>query len=304
MVDRDLKPRSPVKDFVWLALFLIVLGVIWFAQGGPSRLSSSINQGPFIEPSGIFTTPSSQEGEKSISSGGGVLPFEEKKPPVYKTLLEESRYKGHVFLSAPAAWETDPAREYLEIYAAYNAESTRITDWKLEGKEGLAVSIGAGAFLVYSAQVNPQEPIYLKSGNRAIIVSGKSPIGTNFRLNICTGYFNQFQEFTPYLSQECPNISVDDMPINFPDVCFDFIRTLWQCRMPLVIPPAAGNDCVNFIGERANYNGCVALHKNDKDFYKNEWRIYLGREKELWQKRDTIILLDEEGKIVDKVSYY
>lgn len=298
-------PRSPVKDFGWLALFLIVLGVVWFAQGGPSRLSSTISQGPFIGSPEIVSVPFSQK-EKDVSfiSGGGVLPSEGKTPPVYKTLLEESRYKGRVFLSVPAAWETNPQGEYLEIYAAYNAESTKISGWKLEGKEGFSVPIGAGASLVYSAQVNPQEPIYLKSGDRAIIVSGKSPIGTNFRLNICTGYFNQFQEFVPYLPQECPNISTDDVPISFPDACFDFIRILWQCRMPLSIPPAAGNDCINFVGERANYNGCVLSHKSDKNFYKNEWRIYLGREKELWQKRDTIILLDEEGKIVDKVSYY
>lgn len=291
---------SPVKDFGWLALFLIVLGVIWFAQGGPSRLSSTINQGPFLGSPEIVSIPSVQE-EGSFTQGGTSS---DEKPATYKTLVEESRYKGRFTLSAPAAWETNPNREYIEIYAGYSASSTNISGWKLKGKENLVVPIGTGASLVYSAQVNYQGPIYLDSGSRAVIVSGKSPIGTNFRLNICTGYFNQFQEFTPYLPQECPNISADDIPLSFPDACFDFVRTLWQCRMPLNFPIGVGNDCVNFVNERANYNGCVASHKNDKNFYKNEWRIYLGREKELWQKRDTIILLDEEGKVIDKVSYY
>jgi hypothetical protein len=46
------------------------------------------------------------------------------------------------------------------------------------------------------------------------------------------------------------------------------------------------------------------LHKNDEDFYDDEWRIYLGRGEELWKnRRETIILKDQAGKIIKEVSY-
>lgn len=297
MADKSFEPRSPIKDFGWLALFLIVLGVIWFAQGGPSRLSSIT--APYIEAPNV-PVPSSGGGKNTPSTENTFL---QKTFPD----LQDSPYKGKIFLSAPAARQTNPQQEYLEIRANYdNPEPISITGWLLKGiKKGETVSIARGAYLPYSAQVNPQDPIFLEKGGKAIILTGQSPIGTNFRLNICTGYFNQFQTFYPSLPEECPRISQDEVPVNYPDACFDFVRSLSTCRMPLSsVPAAAGNDCATFISSKANYNGCVADHKNDANFYKSEWRVYLGKSEELWgNERDTIILLDQQGKLVDYVSY-
>jgi hypothetical protein len=296
MADKGFDSRSPIKDFGWLAIFLVVLGVIWFAQGGPSRLSSITS--PYLK------SPSAP----SSSSGGKITAPPAENTFLQKTLpnLQDSPYKGKVSLSASAARQNNPQKEYLEIRAHYNnAESILITGWTLKGTKGETVSIGKGAYLPYSAQVNLQDPILLEKGGKAIIVTGQSPIGTSFRLNICTGYFNQFQTFYPSLPEECPRISQDEVPIDYPDACFNFVRSLSTCRMPLSsVPAAAGNDCATFISRKANYNGCVVDHKNDANFYKSEWRIYLGRSEELWgNERDTIILLDQEGKLVDYVSY-
>lgn len=295
MADKDSEPRNPAKDFGWLALFLIVLGVIWFAQGGPTKLAT-MTSGPFV------TSPTSgsySQGEKSVS-GGSSSP---ENPPIL--LSQNSPYKGRVSLRTWNARETNPQKEYLEIDADYKAESIPISGWTLEGREGFEVVIGNGASFVFSAQVNSQGPIILKAGEKAIITTGRSPIGTNFRLNICTGYFNQFQKFYPSLSEECPRISEEEVPLNFPDACVDYVKRLARCRMPISsVPLDAGNECANFIAEKANYNGCVAAHKNDENFYKKEWRVYLGRDKELWgNQRDTIILRDQDGKLVAQVSY-
>jgi hypothetical protein len=63
-------------------------------------------------------------------------------------------------------------------------------------------------------------------------------------------------------------------------------------------------ECHSFIKEKVNYNGCVASHKNDSGFFKSEWRVYLGKNDELWKnKREMIILYDQQGKVIDQLSY-
>jgi len=294
MIDEP-QPRSPGKDVGWLALFLIVLGVIWFAQGGPSKLTSMAPylKYPQIAPSNPAPSQSKTPNFFGESGSNPLLPLPSASP-----------YQGKVSLENYGARETDTQREYLEIRAVSNTQPILITGWTLKGQQGLDMTIGNGAYLPYSGQVNPQEPIYLEPGGMAIVTTGVSPIGTNFRLNICTGYFNQFQKFIPSLSEQCPRISDEEVPQNFPEACFNFIRSIGSCRMPMTaVPPAAGNDCSQLVSQRANYSGCVTVYRNEKDFYRKEWRVYLGRDKELWQYRDTINLLDSEGKLVDRVSY-
>ena len=290
------EPRNPIKDFGWLTLFLIALGVIWFAQGGPAKLTSMTS--PFLQSPEISPSPSSSQNRYGFRDNSSKT--------ISKTSEKDSRYKGKFSLSASRATrEIDPQKEYIEINASYsNKEPVSITGWTLKGKQGFSATIGKGAYLVYSAQLNTQGVIFLGPNDRAIIVTGHSPIGTSFRLNLCTGYFNQFQDFTPTLPQECSRISEKEIPVNYPDACFDFVKSLSACRMPLTaVPPGAGNDCANFVSEKANYNGCVAMHKSEGNFYKPEWRIYLGRDNELWGTRDSITLFDNEGKIVAQASY-
>jgi hypothetical protein len=63
-------------------------------------------------------------------------------------------------------------------------------------------------------------------------------------------------------------------------------------------------ECTDFIYKKVNYPACIDTHKNDKDFYQNEWRIFLKRSETLWKNsREDIVLLDEEGKIVDEYKY-
>lgn len=272
-----------MKDFGWLALFLIVLGVIWFAQGGASRLSLTMS--PFLKPPEIAPSESPTSGETTATGF-------------------TSSYKGKINLSVWNAKETDPQNEYLEIRASSDIKSVSVSDWTVEDKNGSKFSLGRGANLFFLSQVNAQEPVILEPNGTIIITTGRSPVGASFRLNLCTGYFNQSQKFVPSLSQECPRIDEEDIPQNFPDACVDYIRSLSTCRMPInAISPEVGNDCTVFINEKINYSGCVAAYKNENNFYRNEWRVYLNRDKEIWASRDTIILRDQDGKIVDEESY-
>jgi hypothetical protein len=291
MIDKDSEPRSPMKDFGWLAIFLIVLGVIWFAQGGPSRLSSITS--PFLN------VPEISPSDPSL---GGNQGNEGNNSPG-SSLGQKSPYNGKIYLSTWSAKETDPQSEYIEIRSSSD-KPVNISYWTIEGRNGSKFSLGRGANLFFLSEINSQDPIILEPNGTAIVITGRSPVGASFRLNLCTGYFNQFQKFVPYLSEECPRIPEKEIPQKFPDACFNFIRGLSACRMPVsAIPMEVGNDCTVFIGERANYNGCVTKYKNENNFYRNEWRIYLNRDKEIWENRDTIILRDQDGKIVAENTY-
>ena len=64
------------------------------------------------------------------------------------------------------------------------------------------------------------------------------------------------------------------------------------------------NACSNFLSNQEQYAKCFAVHSNDSSFLSGTWRIYLNRSVRLWQnQRETIELLDQNGKVVDSFSY-
>lgn len=284
------------KDLIWVLAFLIILAIVWYYTGGPSRPSSI---------SGLFLNqPREQYSEELRKTTEEIVSGTSAQPGA---LTPESIYKSMVTLYAGYnAKQSDPQKEYVEIQASsQNDKPLHITGWALVGKNGLDIKIGQGAYLAYSAQVNPQEDIFLKPGERAIIVAGQSPIGTSFRLNKCAGYFAQFQDFSPNLATDCPRPGTENnLPNNLDNQCLDYLDRLPSCQMQISIPPGLSFNCQTYINDKINYKTCVELYKNDSDFYKPEWRVYLGRTEQLWKtERETIILKDENGKIIDWKSY-
>ena len=284
------------KELIYAILILFGLAIIWAYTGGPQRPSSK--SGPFLERPLEKEQQALLRETKSISSGGEKTPQEE--------ISTESAYKYKALIeSIYGAKSSDPQKEYIKIRASLqNDEALPISRWSLEGRKGLRVKLGKGSYLPYSGRINPQREIVLYPGETAYIITGRSPIGTSFKLNKCTGYFSQFQDFFPSLPKECPRPKDEPLPKNLDDKCLDYIERLPRCEIPLNLPYGLSSECTEYITENINYQSCVASHKGDSDFYKKEWRIYLGREEELWKnKRETIILYDEKGKIVDWKSY-
>lgn len=288
---------NPMKDLWALIFFLVILGILWAYTGGPSRPAAT--SGPFLEKPQEKRMEELQKQTEEIVS--------EKKESITEIINSSaSKYKGMATLRTSSARKDDPQKEYIEITASSkNEKPLAISGWTLEGKTGLDIKIGKGAYLPRSAQINPQETIYLNPGGKAIIITGKSPIGTSFRLNLCTGYFGQFQDFYPRLPKKCPYPEDENLPSNLKDECLNYIEDLLRCEIQIkAVPYTLGESCSNYINQKINYKTCVEAHKNDADFYKDEWRIYLGRSDELWkQKRETITLKDEYGKIIDQKSY-
>lgn len=313
------------EDILWFVGGLTALFFVWILIGGPqSRLP---REGVFIYPltevrggagyGQAFLTPGSSSKEKlelpppiidvrkieeSISNFAEKLKeveFIHKTPLSSRTLIIDG------FSGAKA--ET-PETEYIRVVAnSKNKFANPLTGLVLESPvTGNSAIIPSGSTLPLTGIVPKNENITLRPGERAIISSGKSPIGTSFALNKCSGYLGQFQKYTPELKRECPRPEDDVKNYVISDsVCKNFLENLPRCEIYRGNTPSnLSLECKQFISEKINYNSCVSLHKNDTDFYSGEWRIFLGKMVELWkQKQEIIELNDADGNALDAVTY-
>jgi hypothetical protein len=316
--------RSDLFLFFGILIFIFV---VWVATGGPSRPISFA--GPYITP---ITAPGGTGTGYSLKSGGGtsntaspqhvqqsVNQIEQNVINLQKSLAEAAHfgtpsvYKGLVTIrhSVGSLLTNDPQKEYVTIAASGRATTgIDITGWRIQSEAvGHSLRIPEGVSLPHSAIVNQTEPIVLSAGQSAIITTGDSPVGMSFRENLCTGYFDQFQNFTPSLPHLCPLPQSDFTRFYLGnqhsyDACLAYVKTVQRCIIPLDTPSNLSTDCNRFIDTNLNYNGCVAQHTADPNFFGNTWRIYLGQDDQFFTKtHDTIKLLDSSGNTVDLLSY-
>ncbi len=322
--------RSDLFLFFGILIFIFV---VWVATGGPSRPISF--SGPFITPlTSVGGTATSSTGYR-ISNGGGArsgarggstanaqqsLSYaQENVVDLQKSLADAAHFgtastlKGLVTFSHDVSplRATDAKNEYLTITVSTRATTgISISGWHIYSERiNHALRIPEGVNLPHSAEVNQTAPIVLAPGQSAIISVGTSPVGMSFRQNMCTGYFDQFQNFTPYIPHVCPLPSSDFARFYLGnthsyDVCKAFIQKVPQCTVPLDVPNNIGTDCWTLINNDFNYNGCVTTHLGDQGFFGNTWRVYLGEQDAFFtQDHDTIKLLDTAGHTVDAFSY-
>ncbi len=293
-----------MKDLRAFILIMVILAFVWLFTGGPLRPSSK--SGWFLnKPQQKATQKAKEQTEEilgtKISSSSQSLPNGQAGSiSPYFVTLKTGRAK-----------EIDPDEEYLEIKAdKKNKNPIKITGWELKGKTGLDIEIGQGTSYYYSDVASqPQEDIYLKPSEKAIIATGASPVGTNFKLNKCIGYLEQFHEFTPELNTRCPLLKNEELPsgLSNNDQCLDYIDRISSCETIVSIPykySSLTSSCQDYVTQNTNYKTCLEKHKDDVDFYLPEWRIYLGRSEEMWKKkRETITLYDDKNNIIDSKSY-
>lgn len=312
---------SAQKDLLIVVGLIMLLGVIWFAGGGTQRGVPDFFINP-LPPVGSGTTYSEFSGRGSglipgISTGGNTPGGAGAQEAIAESLEriqydgEPSPYAGTVSIdSLRNTSKTDPAEEYIQLRGARNLEQpVSITGWSLVStKTNRSVTIGDGAELPKSGARERTGSIELDARHVAYITSGRSPIGVSFRTNMCTGYFEQFQDFTPSLSRQCPSpeAALDTYPeeSDLDQECIDYIEQLPRCRMQVTTPTFLSNACRAFLTDRVNYNGCVTEHKTDANFYNNEWRVFLGHTQEQWRSsRETLLLLDANGRVVDIATH-
>ncbi|MBI2476387.1 MAG: hypothetical protein HYV67_04050 [Candidatus Taylorbacteria bacterium] len=330
------------EDVKWLFGLLILFAAFWLASGG---LSKSASPKPFLEPviesggnGAVFnfahignnsadsinyvsrtnTTQSRQGLAKKLTAldeikqvilDAGIQASEIQKE--LNTLEEASHASpltGKLAIVGRAAG-AGAAGEYIALRASpQNKDKVLLTGLRLQSSaSGQGADIPKAAPLVFQNQLNREEPVYLKPGDSAYIITGRSPLGLSFRLNKCTGFFSQHQTFNPSLPSRCPKPREEDLPVSgtvYNDACRNYINSLSSCRVVTSPPLTLSPECQRYVTEEINYTKCVERHKNDADFYDPSWRVYLNRADKLWKtSRELIHLVDQNGKVIDAITY-
>ncbi|MEK7643111.1 MAG: hypothetical protein AAB372_01550 [Patescibacteria group bacterium] len=294
--------------------FLIVIAVLilfWvfaiFSRGG-------VGSGPIATPpnpnaefgvvhedqslfSNLFNLPPSPEPSPSPSE----TPTEQK--PTVDEILKNS-----VYISLANVRTREPDEEYIDItYSSSDPaapDSITLTGWSIGSVRGESYTLGRGTNLPGISATQDQDRIVLKKGATAHIITGRSPMGVNFKINKCSGYFNENYSFVPGINASCPPPAEEDNTEHLSDSCYNFVRTLYSCTLSIEIPLDLDNTCREHIRSVTGYSQCVSHHKNDMDFYQSDWWVYLNRPDEIWGNfRDVVTLKNERGIVIATQTY-
>jgi len=309
----------------FIGVFVFIF-LVWISVGGPAHSISfsgpalsqpsplgggmylQLPQAPFSIGNSNVSLPGSSNGESVSGNSGTPTPFVGGSlfgsPSIHRGIVSMNHYVS-------GAGSSNPSDEYVEISVAQNAGvPVDISGWTISSDAtGNATIIPKGTEIPTSGIVNAAQNIVLTPGERAMIISGQSPIGASFRENKCIGYFGTFQKFSPPLPQNCP-LPSDELAYFYgtgyirDDACINYVKGLPRCQIAITPPIGASSACQTFMAKYLNYNGCVDAHKNDADFMGDTWRIYLGRSNSMWRTRNELVkLLDKDGKTVDAFAY-
>lgn len=203
-------------------------------------------------------------------------------------------------------------QNHLEVeFDTTNVSSFSPSFWRISSRElGSSSIIGPVVSFFVQGVVNQSESLTITKPTRLVINEGRSPVGASFRINSCSGYLSQFQNFSPALERNCKSWNRDDLvdmegSSELSESCLTLIENIPPCLVMYDgFPEGTSLSCQEFIANNLNYNSCVDIHKSDPDFFTNEWRIYLGSEEPLFESEDDIIEIhDENGRLVKNLSY-
>lgn len=194
--------------------------------------------------------------------------------------------------------------EYARI-ANYSAASVNITGLIVKNRKNEIFYMPKGNEFLTLGNSDFLKDIILEPNKNAIVSSGFSPVGKNYRLNKCTGYLNSFYNLSSKFPEECPKPTDQDL-VAFGKSCRDYINALPPCAPPNVadLRVTFDDQCRNYLTSTFNYSSCVARYQYDPDFLKNDWYIFLNRSSGFWDdSHDEARLLDKGGSLMDSYSY-
>lgn len=327
------------SDLWWLLLVLVILGLAWFATGGPNNPEAT--SGIFLRPpapldSNNYPVNNSPSSGTAGSNYGAYNNLDASAIPA----ASQSAYAGQFSINiGNARYEYQPNREHITL-RYHGAAPVDITGWYLtNGKAERVYDTGGGnlARLPSDVVLIPRVTKLFRAGSdnaatsnlvvsnnaQVVITTGSAPSSSpfpvgNFQVNLCSGYLEDLEnvDFSPTLWSSCPQPRDWPGVSNVDNACYQFASYLRSCHAPKFERRADSVDyvdgqvnklstsCQNFVQNSFTYNGCVAAFSARSDFYQNEWRIFLNRPWELWAgERETITLYDKDNKIVAQEKY-
>ena len=225
---------------------------------------------------------------------------------------EPSPYAGFfVFLDRLSGiQESKPEKEYF-VFQVSSSLTTPITvtGWKVFDRDKkIAYSLPSGNKILNTQGTADNTPITAEAGETFVISSGRSPVGSSFLINKCSGFRSQFKKFTPTVKTECPDPNKEftlDGSVPYADSqCYEMVKRLDKCTTVTAIPDDVSKECRTFLKSTLTESGCVLFHRNDPDFFTKEWRVFLEAESELWKNSENMLyLLDEKDRLVAALIY-
>ena len=185
-------------------------------------------------------------------------------------------------------------------------EAIDISGWTIKtNKEDIRIP-QAIKNLGYSFSTKEYSDIILDYKDEVIISMGASPKGVNFRINKCSGYFNESSVFYPSLSNNCPKLDESEYS-HLKKPCRDFIKKLSKCEAADYSSNwdvSADSQCTSFLNNNFNYSKCYTNYRYDADFYENKWRVFMNKSNDIFDNyNDRIILKDNSDSVVDEYEY-
>jgi hypothetical protein len=308
-----------MKDPLIILLVLFVLVGLAYSPFKKANLNKSNNSNT---PSSIETASDNLGSSSNKNVAENIKQTEAEVKKLEENVNKEaeksvrSPYYNKIRMSGISGlYQSDPNREYFTISTGLSKnETVKITGWYLKSDvTGNYVVIGGASMLPVPFN-KAESNVVLQQGDRAYLTKGFSPIGISFRTNKCTGFFEEDRDFVPSLSTNCPRPIDEKLPsfssdLDRNDECINIIEGISQCRTKdsafiRDLPDTVPSTCKTYITTQINYNSCVAKHFSDTDFPSNEYRLYFNKFGPLWRTtHDTINLRDENGLVVDTVSY-
>lgn len=239
----------------------------------------------------IFTSAAQTD---TADTSAQVAPAPKTATSTFYKLIDISSFSGK---------STNPLSERITITNRAKSESIPVTGWEFETSLGTRFAIPS-AYNLPGTLDSSLQPIMLPPGGRITITVGKQNKYTAFRENICTGYFTEQTKFTPSISKQCPKIDTFDL-LHLGDKCIAAIGNVPRCTIPAANHFfAQSSECSSYMINHLTYAGCVRDHQKDKDFYENQWYVWLNRDTEMFRNiHETLTLRDLAGKFVDRREY-
>lgn len=311
------------SDIQWFLGLIAVIGIMaymgWSARKGGSFFSPATSTIAVEFNAGSVELPTPETKEREIASQ--IKQSQEQVAKLQEELAKAqadanvSPLRGKLAITAlnrGSGFGASAAQgEYARIQATReNTAPVLITGLEVRSAvTHIGTKIPKAWKLPFPGGVGEGESVALAPGAVAYLITGRSGNGMSFELNKCTGYFAQQTRFTPSLAGVCPHPLQEPLPQppnQLSDACLDYLVTIPSCTVPSSIPVHLQGDgnCQAHVFRKISYNTCVSLHKNEPDFYRGDWRIYLGRDSRLWRdRRETIELLDQNGRLISSYSY-